>query len=76
MDPDVFYSTGQNSCGFIPEAQSIIDEVDRDLIESIEMGSENAAPTPISLAPFDAYVSSRLRPSPDRASMHANIDNL
>ena len=56
LDPDAFYSTGLNSCGFLPEVQSIVDEVDRnDLAMSIE--AENSAPTPQSLAPFDSYVS-------------------
>ena len=61
LDPDSFYSTGLNSCGFIPDAPNIIDEVDRnDLVQSIETGSETGAPTPISLAPFDTYVSLKL----------------
>lgn len=37
MDPAVFYSMGDNSCGFIPKAPSIIDEVDRnDVMQSVE----------------------------------------
>lgn len=55
LDPDSFYSTGLNSCGFLPEVQSIVDEVDREsLMQSIE--AEASAPTPVSLTPFDAYV--------------------
>lgn len=62
LDPDSFYSTGLNSCGFIPEAQNIIDEVDRtDLQQSIEALSQKGAPTPASLAPYDAYVSPWIR---------------
>ena len=30
LDPSVYYETGDNSCGFIPDLPNIVDEVDRD----------------------------------------------
>ena len=36
LEPDVYYTTGLNSCGFIPNLPNIIDEVDRDVLPSTE----------------------------------------
>ncbi|KAK4895017.1 hypothetical protein LTR27_006884 [Elasticomyces elasticus] len=51
LEPDVFYSAQNNSCGFIPNS-NIIDEVDR---KDFKMISDTTISTPMSMSGFMSF---------------------